>query len=490
MRFIQTLFLPNEKNLKNDSFGWFSPKHHLIGWAFSCLQINKFHTAPYLYCSKEVKKVFEKHLHLPYNTFMLFDEKFTLPYPNLWAMPKIIAYSKQQSPFIHIDGDVLLFDRLPEQLLSSKLIAQNTEVATQYYKTTQKEILLHFDYLPEAVANDFGKRRNIRAVNAGILGGSDIRFFKHYTKAAMQYIYKNQSKLGLINGDRFNIFFEQHLFYALAVAESVEIRYLFKKIFKDNLYDSIGEIHTTPYRNTYIHLLGHFKRDILICKMMEEKFKDLYPSYYERINDFLHHTNLVTIKKNNNPNALIDNFTTSILTPILKPEYTNHDKRKKDFEKLVQNSKQRKISITLHEKFDSNWFNILFKKNGSINQKIKISKSNSFFIIKSRYNWSGLYNKKVRTGVRYYHQIEAVSGKFYNLFSIEIETGSVMLFDIDDFEYSLLQQLKRPRYFNDLFKSLLELVDDDIVTNHKQVYRKFVITIIKDLFTKKILHIA
>jgi hypothetical protein len=42
MVICQTLWV-NDNNLLEDSFGWLSPEHHLMGWALSALKLKKFY---------------------------------------------------------------------------------------------------------------------------------------------------------------------------------------------------------------------------------------------------------------------------------------------------------------------------------------------------------------------------------------------------------------------------------------------------------------
>lgn len=105
----------------------------------------------------------------------------------------------------------------------------------------------------------------IKAVNAGILGGNNIAFIKEYTCVAFEYINKNAAKLLTVNVDMFNVFFEQHLFYALAKEKNISIGCLFEEIIEDNQYKHLSEFHEAPYSKSYFHLLGHYKRDKYTC---------------------------------------------------------------------------------------------------------------------------------------------------------------------------------------------------------------------------------
>ena len=215
MNFIQTLYIDSSKNPFYDGFGWVKPQYHLMGWALSCLQLNKLYGRVELFANTNAAKLLIDLLELPYESVRITHDDLYFANEKLWALPKIKTYSLQNEPFVHIDGDVFLFKQFTDLLIQSELIAQNIENATNYYFTTQKELVENFSYFPKCVKEDFDSQIPIRAVNAGILGGNNISFINEYSHAAFEYINRNKAHLSSINVDRFNVFFEQHLFYSL-----------------------------------------------------------------------------------------------------------------------------------------------------------------------------------------------------------------------------------------------------------------------------------
>jgi len=261
MNFIQTFRYPAPINPFQASFGWFAPEYHLMSWALSCLQIKKIYGAVDLYASSNAAKLLVDVLELPYTNLHITHDHLYVADERLWALPKILTYSLQEKSFLHLDGDVFIFKPFSDTLLSGGLIAQNVEEATGYYTTTQRELIEHFSFFPVCVKDDFTSTVPIKAVNAGILGGSNVDFIKKYAYTAFEYIDKNKQHLSKINADRFNVFFEQHLFYSLAREKNLPISLLFNDIVNDNEYRHLGEFHEVPCSTSYLHLLGHFKRD-------------------------------------------------------------------------------------------------------------------------------------------------------------------------------------------------------------------------------------
>jgi hypothetical protein len=242
---------------------------------------------------------------------------------NLWALPKIFTYSLQKEPFLHIDGDVFLFEAFPDDFLEKDLIAQNIEEATKFYQTTQTELMSNFEYFPDCVRKDFYSEKPINAVNAGILGGQNIRFFQNYTDLAFTYIENNADNLPKINVNKFNVFFEQHLFYSLAVQEKIPISVLFNEKINDNEYEGFGNFHEVPFKRHYLHLLGTYKNHLHTCMQMANKLRQLHPNYYYQI---------ITLCKQNDIQLLTDCYADSNLSTL-----TNYQKFHNKAKNIYQN---------------------------------------------------------------------------------------------------------------------------------------------------------
>ena len=130
MKICQTLWTCH-KDLLSDSFGWLSPQHHLMAWAYSCLKLKELYPDVEFYTDSHGAEILIDTLQLPYSNYHInYDD---LRYnPSLWALPKVLTYGKQQRPFIHVDGDVFVFETFNNELTDARLIAQNQEISTSY----------------------------------------------------------------------------------------------------------------------------------------------------------------------------------------------------------------------------------------------------------------------------------------------------------------------------------------------------------------------
>lgn len=103
-----------------------------------------------------------------------------------WAAGKLLTYSLQEEPFLHLDDDVFLFKPLPEEIVGAAIFAQSPEVdgrELDYYVGC----IQHFDAVDvEKVTLPLDQWS---AYNAGIIGGSDLGFFKRYAREAIEWGY-------------------------------------------------------------------------------------------------------------------------------------------------------------------------------------------------------------------------------------------------------------------------------------------------------------
>jgi len=534
-KIVQTLYFNNSVDPLVHNFEWAAPVYHLMGWALSCLQIKKFYGSVTLHANTPAAALLIDTLNLPYDQVHITHDNLILPHHNLWALPKIYTYSLQKEPFLHLDGDVFIFDKFSDDLLTGDLIAQNEEVATDYYLETQKELMTHFSYFPPSVDQDFRSDVPIKAVNAGILGGNSSSFFKTYCSEAFKYIYKNVAHLSSINTHRFNVFFEQHLFYSLAKNEEIPIKFLIKGIIKDNRYKYLGNFHEVPFARRYLHLLGDFKRDEHTCRQMATTLRDLYPEYYYRIinicksknsplsinfykegkflsqQDYLifnqnskerYDTNCYKdiMQKNDQGTTATSNTGAAKAIASLNEAVAGlkqvgdleKEAMQKDLKSFFENFRK---SLIANYKYDVkylygrdlqaiNWYRDIFEYN-AVTSKVKIIACKEIDIIKSDFNWAGVFNKKKLFKVKYYETLELQVGTFYNLIIPEVFEDDFSLYDIDEMEAMILRHLEKPMAFSMLCKVLLEYVEDDIVENHTEDYYELIFFMTKQLVLKK-----
>lgn len=278
MTICQTLWT-NRKDLLKDPFGWLSPQHHLMGWALSCLKLKEFYPTVNLHTDADGVAIFRDTLGLPYTN--VFDDYSNLTYPPaLWAASKVLTYAKQQTPFLHCDGDVFVWKPFKDELWTSGLVAQNLEKGTIFYRNMFKPLLDRFTYLSPSLRENL-QSPYMQAYNAGLIGGTDTAFFQRFADDVIDLIEKNE---GLSLYGNFNIVFEQLFFFTKATQEKKTVACLWEKIYDDNGYAKVEVADFTRARQLgYLHVIGNHKRDKEVCDWVARHLYRLDPEVYLRI---------------------------------------------------------------------------------------------------------------------------------------------------------------------------------------------------------------
>ncbi len=131
-----------------------------------------------------------------------FDKRY-------WNFPKLITYSMQEKPFMHIDFDVFLRDGFASQLIEGADIY--TEMMREY------EYVSNFDKFSE-----FGAKPK-KIICSGILGGCNIDIFRTNFEIAKNVCKKN-SKSKIVFEDLYAI--EEYMFTILACLSNLTVQEL------------------------------------------------------------------------------------------------------------------------------------------------------------------------------------------------------------------------------------------------------------------------
>jgi hypothetical protein len=531
MKVIQTLSTENSNRMIHEYFGWLSPEFHLMAWALSCFSIQKIGYSPFLYTDDAGARFLIDKLSLPYRKVEISQIHFYLPYKHLWALSKIHTYSLQTEPFIHIDGDVFLFQAFNEKFLNSPLVVQNIEVATDYYTSAQQQYMNFFTYFPDCVRKDFWSGKPIKAVNAGLLGGNNLEFIQKYAYEAKQYVKRNESVLHKANSDRFNVFFEQHLFYAMAKQEGLKVETYLKQQFPDNQYTGLANFHEVPAKRKYLHMLGHFKRDEFCCLQMAAMLRQQYPETYEKVlrlfkKDKLHpslhyektllqngvsfscinlkqvseqfNQTLTFLQKQKRTKAktvklphdkITEEYLTEIIlsSPISSETKDDLQMHKESVKKIQQSFNQIPENILYQRNLDAvEWYKDIFLT-GKKFSNIRLTKAANIQVIESVFDWGGIIRSMRCEGRPYYDQIRLEKGTFFTLCVPELNQYGMVVWDIEEMENMILEILTNDidQSFQELFSRLLDFTDDEVRQNHQYIFKKLVLASLEQLVLKK-----
>lgn len=265
--------------------GWSDMRFHYMSWALSCLLLKKFYDEVELVTDPAGKAMLINALELPYTKVKIKLDYLDAYDPKLWALGKIRSYHAETDHFLHVDGDVFIWEKFGEKIYSAELACQNLEIGLPSYQKSVEEINEHFHYVPSYLQKHY-QNGNITAVNAGIIGGRNTEFFKQYTDEVWKFIDLNLHCVNNINMGWFNMIYEQLLFFSLAQEKNIKINYLFDG-HNGNNYDAISSFCGVPSKIKYVHLPGSHKKNLAKNAQLENRLKMEFPDYFFKILNLL-----------------------------------------------------------------------------------------------------------------------------------------------------------------------------------------------------------
>jgi hypothetical protein len=263
--------------------GWLSKKYNYMSWTLSCLQFRKFYDNVELITDVRGKHLLIDILGLPY-TKVKVELDCLNHYPSsLWALPKIYTYKLQDEPFIHADGDVLIWEKFSNLFETAQLCSQQMVIDHKPHYTIMQEIESCFNFIPDCILKDRKENMILKTSNAGLFGGSNLDFFKEYVNMSFQFVEKNLSQLTKIKTATFGIIFEEYLFYCMAKERNIEITYLLNPIDNDFTGNRLVDFETVPTKTKFIHPVGSYKSYQQVCDLLAYTLLLNYPKYYYKI---------------------------------------------------------------------------------------------------------------------------------------------------------------------------------------------------------------
>jgi hypothetical protein len=275
---------------------WCNPLHHLLAWGLSLHAASRHYPDTVLITDRPGKKLLIEQLRLPFANVSTELERLDGADPGWWALGKLVAYSLQDQPFVHLDSDVFLWKRLPPHLLNSPVFTQYPE---GFYDNDPH-------YRPQDIEWAFGQqstrlpleweraranRSHFPAENCGILGGSNVEFLRFYSQTAVDLILRpeNAAAWSRLHDKRcYNVVVEQ--FFLSACAEfhaggespfgNVRISRLFA-----GWEDAFNPTHAA--RVGFTHLVSGAKSHPGVGRRLEERVRRENPAYFRRCQQVL-----------------------------------------------------------------------------------------------------------------------------------------------------------------------------------------------------------
>ena len=120
---------------------------------------------------------------IPFTTVDISLENLPKDMGIIWSAGKIYSYkllADKKEPFFHLDADVIMTQKLPEDLVNSDVFVQNKEfnVFDAYGVLEFFNLIPNKYFLAEKLSNT--------SYNMGVFGGKDFEFIKYYSETALR----------------------------------------------------------------------------------------------------------------------------------------------------------------------------------------------------------------------------------------------------------------------------------------------------------------
>jgi hypothetical protein len=271
---------------------WGNALNHNLAWVISVNAALAHYPHTMLVTDSAGKRLLVDRLGLPFAEVSTELDRLAGHDPVWWVIGKLVAYSLQTEPFVHIDSDAFLWQRLPEELEATPVLAQHPEhygAEADIYRPYEIEQAFAASGGIVPVELSWARLRggNLRADNCGIMGGQHVTFLRHFAETALALIERPENAAGWRNIPekwRHNYLVEQYLLavcldYHRGNADSplsdVHIRYLFdswERALNPNEAARVG----------YTHLMAGAKRADEVVRRMSLRVRRDWPEFYRR----------------------------------------------------------------------------------------------------------------------------------------------------------------------------------------------------------------
>ena len=204
--------------------------------------------------------------------------------PDFWAYIKLWTYAQQTEPFVHIDNDVILWQKIPEEVNSKKMFFQNIESLETHkgYLTTTR---LAYD-CPKLDKNLLDENPKF-ALNCGIVGCNDLSLISEWKEKVDEYLFS------LENTEYWNTIKDKHshnhLFEQYFISSLISSKGLYNEV-----YTLLGEnfFYDAKHKFKMTHLWGEAKREgDTMAKVARRLYND-YPEVKQNIEIELTHSEI------------------------------------------------------------------------------------------------------------------------------------------------------------------------------------------------------
>ncbi len=268
---------------------WARPLDHLLSWVISAQTAMRHYPDSMLVTDSPGRKLLVDRLGLPFAEVSTELDRLAGHDPDWWMLGKLVAYSQQTAPFVHIDSDVFLWKRLPAHIAASPVLSQNPEgPMTGGYRPDEIETAMREagGVLPAEWQWARSLGPPLPAENCGIVGGRDVAFLRHYAHNALAIVERpeNRAAWQRLNSKRpYTYVVEQFLLSACVGYHAARPDSPHSGVRVAHLFPSWTEAFDANHaaRIGYTHLMGG-KGHHAAGQRLADRVRRDWPDYYRR----------------------------------------------------------------------------------------------------------------------------------------------------------------------------------------------------------------
>lgn len=279
---VQSLFLYKNKftyknyvNESNSSLNFYS-------FLLSYITLKTYYKSVTMICNQYAYDTIIKFI--PYDNVTIDTNDIDFKdqdFDKFWTIKKINVYNSIASPFIHIDGDVMLFNDVLKEFYTGNydIICQNIENVNNFNHYNVYSDLL-YDEL--ANLNIFkSNRAKCNPINCAVVGLIDENVKNEYIHRCNQIYDLVYKKYYNELDSTFPIYLEQFVLGTVVLDYNLKVYEVLNKssIEKHGMLNSGNNIG-------YTHLWGNSKFKTKYINLIKEKIKIEYSNYYNLIEKF------------------------------------------------------------------------------------------------------------------------------------------------------------------------------------------------------------
>jgi hypothetical protein len=274
---------------------WLSDYHALLSWVLSVETARRHYPDTALVTDDAGADLLLGRLRLPFRSVSLELNRLRDRDADWWALGKLYAYRLQTRPFVHLDADVFLWERLPAALESAEVFAQSPETfspdeAGHWYpvRAVEATLLPRGGWLPRAWLWYSASPPPLQASCCGIVGGTRVELLAEWADLGIRVAEAQANAGGWArwpSKGNCNVLIEQFLLGAVVAHRRHHPRRPGdERLRVEHLFAGDGDPYApaNAERAGYTHLIAGAKRDPELLAHLEARVRAEYPDLAER----------------------------------------------------------------------------------------------------------------------------------------------------------------------------------------------------------------